>query len=58
MPVSPVGGAVRLRYMIGLLDHLTIYLKNRNVDLRYVKFESIFISKLKYQTLSEILGLY
>ncbi|KAF3845032.1 hypothetical protein F7725_008195 [Dissostichus mawsoni] len=33
VPVSPVGGAVRLRHMIGLLDHLTIYLKNRKLVL-------------------------
>ena len=32
VPVSPIGWAVRLRHMIGLLDHLTIYLENRNVE--------------------------
>lgn len=29
VPVCQVGWAVRLRHMIGLLDHLTINLKNR-----------------------------
>lgn len=32
MPVCSIGWAVRLRHMIGLLDHLTVYLKNRRMD--------------------------
>ncbi len=33
MPVCPIGWAVRLRHMIGLLNHLTIYLENRNMEV-------------------------
>lgn len=29
MPVCPIGRAVRLRHMIGLLDHLTVYLRKQ-----------------------------
>lgn len=29
MPMGPIGWAVRLRHMIGLLYHLTVYLKQK-----------------------------
>lgn len=31
VPVRPIGWAVRLRHVIGLLDHLTVHLKSTMV---------------------------
>lgn len=40
VPVCPIGWAVRLRHVIGLLDHLTVHLKNRHME---ESWESVFI---------------